>query len=73
MTVVFPLPSPPIAAPWTHHVHRCGACALQGPIYVQGAGGAMLLAGFVNYFAFGNANGLSSPLWTLRYINGLRV
>lgn len=36
-----------------------------GPIYVQGAGGAMLLAGFVNYFAFGNANGLSSPLWTL--------
>jgi len=26
----------------------------------------MLLAGFVNYFAFGNANGLSSPLWTLR-------
>lgn len=35
-----------------------------GPIYIQGAGGLMLVAGFANYFVAANANGLSSPLWT---------
>jgi len=38
----------------------------QGPIYIQGAGGLLLVAGFVNYFAFGNANGLSSTMWSSR-------
>ena len=37
----------------------------QGPIYVQGAGGALFVLGFVNYFALGDASGLSSSMWTL--------
>lgn len=39
----------------------------QGPIYIQGAGGALLVLGFVNYFALSNANGLSQAMWTSRF------
>ncbi|EKX50310.1 hypothetical protein GUITHDRAFT_104120 [Guillardia theta CCMP2712] len=36
-----------------------------GPIYIQAAGGGLLLFGFVNYFALGNIGHLSQPIWTL--------
>ena len=38
----------------------------QGPIYIQGAGGVLLVLGFVNYFGLSNANGLSQAMWTSR-------
>jgi hypothetical protein len=42
-----------------------------GPIYIQWTAGAMIVAGFADYFLLGNPGGSASPLWTLSVFTGL--